>query len=182
VFDIDDFVNDCRQAITDDEPRSAIKDVLQRAVSSPNRVNAVLTPERAEVVPLHASADLTVLKVVWAPGMRFQPHNHLMWAAIGIYSGQEDNTFYRRTGTGIIESGGRELCLSDVAVLGENTIHAVSNPRKTFTAAIHVYAGDLTMQTGRSQWDDFTLEEEPYDFEQTKVVFEAANAALTRPL
>ena len=41
---------------------------------------------------------LTVLNVVWAPGMVLPPHDHRMWAAIGIYAGQEDNEFFRRDG------------------------------------------------------------------------------------
>lgn len=182
MFDVDDFVNDCRQAMAEHQPRLAIKEVIQRAVSAPDEVGAVMTPERAEIVPLYTAADLSIFKVVWAPGMRIQPHNHLMWAAIGLYGGQENNTFYRRVDGGLTESGGRELCVGDVALLGDDTIHAVSNPRRTFTAAIHIYGGDLTSQTGRSQWDDATLDEGPYDFEQSKNGFEAANNALTRPL
>jgi len=74
----------------------------------------VLPPDRAEIVRLHVSPELTVLKVVWAPGMRFGPHDHRMWAAIGIYTGTEDNAFYRRSGdapTGIEPSGGKRLQL-----------------------------------------------------------------------
>ncbi len=44
---------------------------------------------------LYRDDDLTVLHVVWAPGMSIYPHDHRMWAVIGIYSGQEDNAFYR---------------------------------------------------------------------------------------
>ena len=33
-------------------------------------------------------------------GHALYPHDHRMWAAIGIYAGQEDNAFYRRTGAG----------------------------------------------------------------------------------
>ena len=54
----------------------------------------------AELTTLYVSDELTVLKLVWAPGMWLQPHDHRMWAAIGIYGGQEDNTFYRRGGGG----------------------------------------------------------------------------------
>ena len=41
--------------------------------------------------------ELTVLHVVWAPRMTIYPHDHRMWAAIGIYAGQEDNSFFRRS-------------------------------------------------------------------------------------
>ena len=29
--------------------------------------------------------------------MDIYPHDHRMWAAIGIYAGEEDNAIYRRT-------------------------------------------------------------------------------------
>jgi predicted metal-dependent enzyme (double-stranded beta helix superfamily) len=35
------------------------------------------------------SAEPTVLKVVGGPRLRVFPHDHRMWAAIGIYGGQE---------------------------------------------------------------------------------------------
>jgi predicted metal-dependent enzyme (double-stranded beta helix superfamily) len=178
MFDVDQFVADCIQAIGDPEPRHAIKDVLERAVSDPSVLERSLPATQAELVPLHVSDDLTILKVVWAPGMSFRPHNHLMWAAIGLYGGQEDNTFYRRVGHGITVSGGRELRVSDVALLGDDTIHAVTNPRQTFTGAIHVYGGDITASTGRSEWDEATSDEVPFDFERTQRMFERANTGI----
>jgi predicted metal-dependent enzyme (double-stranded beta helix superfamily) len=176
MYDVDEFVASCRAALAEDQPQLAIKELLERAVSAPNEVTRALPPSRAEIVPLYASDDLTVLKVVWAPGMSFGPHNHLMWAAIGLYGGQEDNTFYRRSGPGIEVAGGRELQMSDVALLGADAIHAVSNPRRTYTGAIHIYGGNLPEQTGRSEWDEETFEEMAYDFARTQRMFEEAEA------
>ena len=53
-------------------------------------------PQRAGLHKLNQSTDLTVLNVVWAPMMTMMPHNHQMWAVIGIYTGREDNIFWRR--------------------------------------------------------------------------------------
>ncbi len=119
-----------------------------------------LPPARAELTPLYRSDELTVLKVVWAPGMWLQPHDHRMWAAIGVYAGREDNTYYRRTGDGherIAVSGGRELDEGDVSLMGDDVIHAVANPLAVCTAAIHVYGGDF-FRRDRSDWDPDTLE------------------------
>ena len=176
MFDIHDFVAECKTALEEREPRHAIKEVLERAVADQAAVAAALPAERAQVTPLFAADDVSVLHVVGAPGMRFRPHNHLMWAAIGLYGGQEDNTFYRRTGAGIEISGGRELRVGDVALLGDDTIHAVSNPRRTYTGAIHIYGGNITARPGRSEWDEETRAETSYDFERTRRYFEAANA------
>jgi predicted metal-dependent enzyme (double-stranded beta helix superfamily) len=178
MFDLDMFLTECQRAAAESDPRHAVKEVLERAVCRPGEVTEALPPARAELVPLYTSDDLSVLKVVWAPGMRFRPHNHLMWAAIGLYGGQEDNTFYRRTGAGITVSGGRELRVGDVALLGDDTIHAVTNPRRTFTGAIHVYGGDITANAGRSEWDEDTDDEVSFDFERTQRMFEQANTGV----
>lgn len=179
MFDVDEFVSDCRAALAEHQPRLAIKNVLERAVHRPREIERALPPQRAELVPLHVSDELTVLKVVWAPGMAFRPHNHLMWAAIGLYGGQESNTFYRRVGHGIVASGGQELAVGDVAVLGDDTIHAVANPRTTFTGAIHVYGGDITARPGRSEWDEHDGRELDYDFDRTRRYFEECNARVS---
>ncbi|HWC66698.1 MAG TPA: hypothetical protein VG478_01415 [Acidimicrobiales bacterium] len=177
MFDLDEFVDQCKQALGGDQPRTAVKEVLARAVSSPDSVDKALPASRAQIVPLYATDELTVLHVVWAPGMRFRPHNHLMWAAIGVYGGQEDNTFYRRVGGGLALSGGRELRARDVALLGDDAIHAVSNPRRSYTAAIHVYGGDITRRPGRMEWDEETGAGIPFDFERTSRYFDSFNVA-----
>ena len=176
MFEIDQLVADCKGALNETEPRRAVKEVLERAVQIPADVTAALPTYRARIVPLYASDELSVLHVVWAPGMRLRPHNHLMWAAIALYGGQEDNAFYRREGDGLAQSGGRVLRERDVALLGDDTIHAVHNPCRTFTGAIHVYGGNITVQPGRSEWDEATGTEVPHDFERTRAYFEAANA------
>jgi len=175
MFDVDDLVTDCRAAVAEDDALRAVKEVLERAMSDPVAVVKALPPDRAEIVPLYVSPELTVLKVVWAPGMSFRPHNHLMWAAIGLYAGQEDNTFYRRGQGTIQESGGRQIRCREVALLGPDTIHAVTNPLQSVTAAIHVYGGDLPHTVGRSEWAEQTFEEVAYDFDRTVRYFEAAN-------
>jgi predicted metal-dependent enzyme (double-stranded beta helix superfamily) len=174
MFDLDQFVADCVAARAESEPRQAVKEVLARAVSEPHSVEERLPARRAEIERLHVSDVLTIIKVVWAPGMDIRPHDHRMWAAIGIYGGQEDNSFFRRTPGGVVQSGAKQLAERDVALLGDDTIHAVANPRRSFTGAIHIYGGDFFNQA-RSEFDPVTLEESPYDMVRTLAEFEAAN-------
>jgi predicted metal-dependent enzyme (double-stranded beta helix superfamily) len=96
-----------------------------------------------------------------------------MWAAICIYSGRESNAFYRRRDESIVQSGGKELLEGDVQLLGDEVIHAVHNPARSHTGAIHVYGGDFIAKP-RSQWDAETLEEQPYDLETVRREFERA--------
>jgi predicted metal-dependent enzyme (double-stranded beta helix superfamily) len=179
MFDIEAFIEGCRTALAEPEPRRAVRETLQRAVAEPAAVADALRPTEAGFTLLHHAPDLTVLHVVWAPGMSIYPHDHRMWAAIGIYSGQEDNAFYRRPhpdARDLVESGGKSLCEGDVVVLGDDTIHGVTNPRKALTGAIHVYGGDFVNQP-RSQWGPGPREERPYDIEDARRQFGEANRA-----
>jgi predicted metal-dependent enzyme (double-stranded beta helix superfamily) len=100
-----------------------------------------------------------------------------MWAVIGIYEGQEDNTFFRRSGPdrrSLTESGGKELATGDVLVLGDDAIHAVANPKSHLTGAVHVYGGDFVNEP-RSQWGPGPVEERPYDFDVALQEFAEAN-------
>ncbi|MEY2430654.1 MAG: hypothetical protein QOC92_379 [Acidimicrobiaceae bacterium] len=180
MFSVDTFIEDCITARSEAEPRLAIKEVLSAVMSRPAEIAAALPPERAELVRLHVSPELTILKVVFAPGMTLGAHDHRMWAAIGIYSGGEDNAFYRRAGTGLVESGGRSLRTRDVCLLGDDAVHAVTNPTAEHSGAIHVYGGDF-FTTPRSEWMGDPLEEEPYNVERTLARFEAANAEYADP-
>src|SRR5215510_15735469 len=96
-FDLDQFIADCRAARDADPSHKLVREVVARAVSDPAAVLKGLgEPKRAEVQKLFHSDALTIINVVWAPGMMVMPHNHRMWAVIGIYTGREDNVFWRR--------------------------------------------------------------------------------------
>jgi predicted metal-dependent enzyme (double-stranded beta helix superfamily) len=140
-------------------------------------VAEALRPDTAGFTLLHHSDTLTVLHVVWAPGMEIFPHDHRMWAAIGIYTGREDNAFYRRSGPGertLTASGGKRLDQGDTVVLGGETIHSVTNPSARVTGALHVYGGDFVNQP-RSQWGPGVLEERPYAIDEARAQFARAN-------
>jgi predicted metal-dependent enzyme (double-stranded beta helix superfamily) len=174
MFDVDSFLDDCITANREDTPQLAIKQVLERAMSDPGALAAALPPERAEIAPLYRSPQLTVLKVVWTPGMSFRPHNHAMWASIGIYTGGEDNQFFRRDGSGLVPSGSRSLQVGDTVLLGDDVIHSVTNPTKEHAGAIHIYGGDL-FEAARSEWDPDTFAEQEYDVPAAIQYFEDQN-------
>ncbi len=179
MFDVDQLVAECQAAIAETEPRRAVREVLERALADPAAVADVLRPTEGGLDLLHVADDLTVLHVVWAPGMRLFPHDHRMWAAIGIYAGQEDNEFYRRDPGdpgAIVATGGKEIVTSDVLLLGDDTIHAVTNPTDRLTGAIHVYGGDFVRKP-RSQWGPGPERERPYEMDSARQQFAEANRA-----
>jgi predicted metal-dependent enzyme (double-stranded beta helix superfamily) len=176
VFDTEAFIESCRDALGESEPRLAIKELLAEAVADSSSLARALPPQRAEIVPLHSSPELTILKVVWAPGMSFGPHDHRMWAAIGIYSGGEDNSFFRRADGTLVTAGGKSLRTGDVVLLGDDVIHAVTNPTGEFAGAIHIYGGDY-FEVSRSEWRGEPYREQPYDVDYVVNYFEEANRA-----
>jgi predicted metal-dependent enzyme (double-stranded beta helix superfamily) len=100
-----------------------------------------------------------------------------MWSVVGLVSGREDNVFWRRTPASIEAAGARSLGAGDVAPLGVDIIHSVTNPIGKFTRAIHVYGGDFFAPVRpRSEWDPETLVERPWDMEGTRRLFAEAEA------
>ena len=63
-----------------------------------------------------------------------------------------------------------------MVLLGDDTIHAVTNPLGRLTGAIHVYGGDFVNEP-RSQWGPGPVEERPYDIDVAQQQFAEANAA-----
>jgi len=170
MFDVDRFVADCRAAQLEDSTHKSVREVVTRAVSEPGAVLKGLgEPQRSGVQKIYHSPNLTILNVIWGPRMTIWPHNHQMLAVIGIYSGREDNIFWRREA-----AGARALCEKDAEPLGPDIIHSVTNPIPRLTGAIHVYGGDF-FAAERSEWDPETLREHPYDVEKTLRLFEEAN-------
>lgn len=174
VFDVDTFLESCEQALAENEPRRAIRETVTRAVADASSVASALEHHHAGITLLHNTDTLTVLNVVWGPGMKLMPHDHRMWACIGIYAGQEDNAFFRRDGQTIVDSGGKQLQERDVLLLGDDAIHSVTNPLGQYTGAIHVYGGDFVKQP-RSQWDASSRLEQPYDMAHVLELFERSN-------
>jgi predicted metal-dependent enzyme (double-stranded beta helix superfamily) len=178
-MNLDNFIADCQAAVADSAPTKAVRETVARAVSDPKALSkAIGDPERGGIQRIHVADDLTILNVVWAPKMTLMPHNHNMWAVIGVFAGREDNIFWRRLKddpAGRIEAAGaKSLGPKDVRPLGDDVIHSVTNPTSKLTSAIHVYGGDF-FAMHRSEWETEGLEERPYDIDKNMALFEAAN-------
>jgi len=186
MFRKDRFIEECRSAVR--EGQKAVRELVLEAVADPSAIVAELgEPTKAGVYPLYRADDLTVINFVWAPCMTLLPHNHNMFAVIGIYNGREDNVFWRRirdgAGPGIEAAGADSLGPGQVATLGRDIIHSVANPITKLTSAIHVYGGDFfNPPEPRSQWDHETLAEQPWDMDNTRAVFRQAEIRYTAGL
>ena len=180
MFEKERFIEDCRAALKEAKPQAAIRELVTRAVSEPGQVvRALGEPLRGGIETIYRADDLTILNLCWGPRMVLKPHDHRMWAVIGIYGGREENVFFRRSDQGLKQHGNKQLNVKDVIPLGESIIHAVTNPLDRVTGALHVYGGDF-FATPRSEWDAKTLEERPYSVEDTMRAFEESNKLLAK--
>ena len=179
MFETERFIQDCRDGLREPNPHAAVREIVAGAVSEPGQVLKSLgEPKLSGIQTLYRSDTLTILNVLWGPGMTLYPHDHRMWAVIGIYSGREDNSFYHRSKNGLIPRAVKTLNLKQTIPLGEAVIHSVTNPLGQNTAAIHVYGGDF-FATPRSEWDPLTFQERPFDIEHARQIFAEANKRLT---
>jgi len=179
MFTVDNLIEDCKKAVAGGRAAQAeVRAILEKVVSEPGEVLKELgEPETGGISKIFDSKELTIINVVWGPHMTIMPHNHEMWANIGIYTGREDNIFWRRVDDaedGYIEAAGAEsLGLKDATTLGRDIIHSVTNPLSKLTGAIHIYGGDF-FRVDRSEWDPESHTEQAYDMKKNLRLLEAA--------
>ncbi len=156
MYTLETLVADLKSAKGD---FTALQEAVRRAVA-----HKPIAADRSRLQILHDEPGLTVVHVAVNPGFVSPPHDHRTWAVIGVYEGQEDNTFYRLRADSrrIEEAGGRTLHDRDVMMLSEDAIHKIANPRTATLAALHVYGKNI-FQIERSAWDPGTGAEHPFE-------------------
>src|SRR5215469_10706453 len=166
MFDLEQFTQACQRLVREPHaPRHALE-LVREAIADPAGLAKAVAPlapgANALDAPLFRSCELTILNATLRPGFVSIPHDHGMWAVIGIYDGEEANTFYRRAGDGLEEANHRTIHAGEAIILGEDVIHAIENPLARQTFGLHVYGGDL-VAAKRSMWDPAGCREHPYD-------------------
>jgi predicted metal-dependent enzyme (double-stranded beta helix superfamily) len=162
----DEFVTQCRGAAAEGAPPAAAQELLQRATKDARLAKALGRTPGVNV--LHNGADITILHVVMEPRPDHAgdpiPHDHRLWAVIGVLHGSEENRFFRRAESGLELSGVEILAPGDVLAMDEDAIHSVRNPSNDQpSGALHVYGGDL-ISAEKSMWSEGTQSEQPFDF------------------
>ena len=169
MFDLEAFIEACQRLVREPHaPRLALE-LMREALADPAAVAKGVAPLEGKAnaldAPLFRSDELTVLNATLRPGFVTIPHDHGMWAVIGIYDGEEANTFYRRAEAGLEVSNHRTIHVGEAILLGEDVVHAIENPLERPTLGLHVYGGDL-IAAKRSMWEPESGREHPYDIPQ----------------
>src|SRR5262249_9097240 len=138
MFNPEHFVAQCDATVLRGSGAAEIYELLASAVTDPAAILAALgEPIRPGLQVLHRSSRLTVINLAWPAQFIGPPHNHRMWAVIGVYGGREDNMFWRRLPADarrpIEASGAATLTTGDVCKMQDDVIHSVTNPLTKLT-------------------------------------------------
>ena len=132
-----------------------LKPVLEKLVSSPASVPAkAFTPRKdrfaMNLLQMPEDEAYSIIGGVWHPGQTTPIHDHLTWALIGVYEGEEREALFRRTDDGsnprlakIEPVSERIHKKGQVTVLGHKGIHRVDNISLRPTFSVHVYGRDI---------------------------------------
>ncbi len=159
-FELESFIEDCRAARAKSDPLQATHELMRHALEDTQAIKRALKGRPADERQLYCTEDLTILNVTLPAGLKTAPHDHTMWAVIGIYEGQEDNVLYRETESGLTQSRHIALKAGDVLSISPTDIHAIANPLATTTRGLHVYGGNLP-SAERSLWNPKSHQREP---------------------
>ena len=110
--------------------------------------------------------------------MTLLPHTTLMWAVIGVYTGREDDIFWRESataGTARWKRRARAPSASGTRRPWSRRHPFGDQPIPRLTGAIHVYGGDF-FAVARSEWDAETLLEAPSEGAKMACRLDEANA------
>ena len=123
-MDVDRFVDDVKRARMETESQKAVEEVLKRAVSNPRvrpEGSRRTSPRRASTPHLSRGRPDHPQCGLGAPLMMLLPHNHNMWASIGIYTGREDNIIWRARANAVEAAGAASLSEREVFPLPPRT-------------------------------------------------------------
>ncbi len=97
-----------------------MKEIVGKAISNPTAIESETRPwsDDPMITVWHNTDEMTALHIVWPPEVDLFPHDHNMWAVIGVYGGREDNQFYRRLEDGrIAPHAAKTMVRKDVEAL-----------------------------------------------------------------
>ncbi len=132
-----------------------LKPAMEKLVSSPRSVPAkAFTPREdrfaMNLLQMPEDEAYSIIGGIWHPGQTTPIHDHLTWALIGVYEGEEREALFRRTDDGsnprlakIQQVSERVNKKGHVTALGHSGIHRVDNISLKPTTSVHIYGRDI---------------------------------------
>ena len=170
-MDLATLIEGCKDAVKGNDPTTNVMNVLGEFLRQPNPASQLGSVERSTFDVMYRADDLLVLHA-FAPPLPspVDPHNHQMWAVVGVYRGEEKNQLFEVGDDSQLEPTERfSLKPGDLRLLDPSTIHSVQSGPDDYLGAVHVYGGDL-IGTPRSMWKNG--DEQPLDESGLPAFFE----------
>jgi predicted metal-dependent enzyme (double-stranded beta helix superfamily) len=158
MFSIDKFVRDCVTAAKGANREASVIELIENALKRADELASAFEHMQGESDLVYADDDVTIYHERLTPNIQFPAHDHGMTAIVGVYSGEEIHTFYRRTDKGLERTGQRAIKAGEHICVQTGGIHNVLNTMDERSASIHIYLGNLTKEN-RSLWNPKTGEE-----------------------
>jgi len=164
AFSFQAFTDDVRGAAKSGDPDKAVRELLERVVSEPDRILAATPNDGDDEVMLFEDESVSIWRCKFHPHVYMPPHEHKIPVHIAGYAGGEKSLLYRKTEDGLSYAGEKTVRTGEVVTFGPDAIHAVIAEGDDCSHALHVYMGPLmTLTRGLFDWEngtqiDFTLE------------------------
>ena len=154
-MDVNELIEACRDVAGGDTPTRDVGELVAAFLHQPDLSGLLGDGDRSTYQALYRGEDILVLHGVVPPTPApVAPHDHRMWAVIGVYQGLEQNELFVRNEGGGLDTADRfTVAAGEVRTLDPSTIHSVQARGDRYLGAIHVYGGDL-FGTQRSTWID----------------------------
>jgi predicted metal-dependent enzyme (double-stranded beta helix superfamily) len=151
IGEVEDIV---RNATSESTVLRELKPRMERLLANPDLPAEAFKPRKdrfaMNLIYMPEDGAFSVVGGVWNPGQTTPIHDHLTWALIGVYRGEERESLYRRLDDGSnrmfakLEMASEHINgLGHVTVLGSAGIHRVENVSNSPAWSIHVYGRDI---------------------------------------
>ncbi|HEX5682786.1 MAG TPA: hypothetical protein VFY73_02025 [Ideonella sp.] len=174
---LNDLALRCRQCIDAGGGAAEIRDLAAKALSEQKAVPAQTDIDRI----VYRADDLLVVSLAQPPFGNTPIHNHGIWCVIGVAVGREDNAFYERGPSGLVETHRVRLGAGECIALEPDVIHKIRNPDAVQSQVLHIYGGDL-LGASRTMWNPHTGEERPLDQAQFEAWCEELTDLASKPI
>lgn len=158
---IEELTTALQKAADSPNPTAAVEHVLNSLLNGPTDLNAIIPERPEEDFLIHRSANLTIWRIRFVPGVVYPPHDHGHTTICAVYRGAETNTFFEEQNgelTLLKEEIFRAPC---VFTLDGDKIVMSGNHGPEDMVALHLQLGDL-IETHRHVWNPVTSEKHTY--------------------
>ena len=153
-FDLDEFVQELREAARKDEPVKKVRALMNQAFGDPAAIRKAMPKYANDDEILFEDDSVSIWFVRFVPGLHVPPHDHQTTATIGVYQGAEENHFYLREAGKLVHKSSRRVTPGDVIALKPDAIHSVEAADGKTSCGIHVYLAALSrIERSLFDWD-----------------------------